>query len=162
MRDKVCDFVPHNYQKQTTTDHNVWRERTAEADSNRGPSAYQPNALPLGQTDSLRQSPSNTYFKLRHCNLGQSMVITLNYSYLVVYTRPAFRFVSGWNIIESSVLPITDRFSQSKRHNQYSARKTPRELSMFSSQARARLLRERLVHFGQNLRTRYWCTSVDG
>ena len=25
----------------------------AEADSNRGPSAYQPNALPLGQTGSL-------------------------------------------------------------------------------------------------------------
>ena len=31
-------------------DHNFWRERRAEADSNRGPSAYQPNALPLGQT----------------------------------------------------------------------------------------------------------------
>ena len=28
------------------------RERTAEAVSNRGPSAYQPNALPLGQTGS--------------------------------------------------------------------------------------------------------------
>ena len=27
-------------------------ERRAEADSNRGPSAYQPNALPLGQTGS--------------------------------------------------------------------------------------------------------------
>ena len=30
-----------------------WRERRAEAVSNRGPSAYQPNALPLGQTGSL-------------------------------------------------------------------------------------------------------------
>ena len=29
-----------------------WRERRAEADSNRGPSAYQPNALLLGQTGS--------------------------------------------------------------------------------------------------------------
>ena len=29
------------------------RERRAETDSNRGPSAYQPNALPLGQTGSL-------------------------------------------------------------------------------------------------------------
>ena len=29
-----------------------WRERRAEAVSNRGPSAYQPNALPLGQTGS--------------------------------------------------------------------------------------------------------------
>ena len=30
----------------------IWRERRAEAVSNRGPSAYQPNALPLGQTGS--------------------------------------------------------------------------------------------------------------
>ena len=35
-----------------STDHKLWRERRAEADSNRGPSVYQPNALPLGQTDS--------------------------------------------------------------------------------------------------------------
>ena len=32
------------------------RERRAEADSNRGPSAHQPNALPLGQTGSRRES----------------------------------------------------------------------------------------------------------
>ena len=32
--------------------HNFWRERRAEVDSNRGPSAYQPNTLPLGQTGS--------------------------------------------------------------------------------------------------------------
>ena len=30
-----------------------WRERRAEAVSNRGPSAYLPNALPLGQTGPL-------------------------------------------------------------------------------------------------------------
>ena len=36
--------------KTVFTDHNVCRERKAEAVSNRGPSAYQPNALPLGQT----------------------------------------------------------------------------------------------------------------
>ena len=40
-------------QKTVSADDNFWRERTAEADSNRGPSAYQPNALPLGQTGSL-------------------------------------------------------------------------------------------------------------
>ena len=39
-----------------STNHNLWRERTAEADSNRGPSAYQPNVLPLGQTGSDRNS----------------------------------------------------------------------------------------------------------
>ena len=38
---------------QTTT---FWRERRAEAVSNRGPSAYQPNALPLGQTGSLSRA----------------------------------------------------------------------------------------------------------
>ena len=31
------------------------RERRAEAVSNRGPSAYQPNALPLGQTGSQKE-----------------------------------------------------------------------------------------------------------
>ena len=39
--------------KTASTDHNFRRERRAEADSNRGPSAYQPNALPLGQTGLL-------------------------------------------------------------------------------------------------------------
>ena len=45
-----CGWQSH---KTVSTDHNFWRERRAEADSNRGPSAYQPNALPLGQTGSL-------------------------------------------------------------------------------------------------------------
>ena len=36
--------------KTVSTDHNFWSERRAEADSNRGPAAY--NALPLGQTSS--------------------------------------------------------------------------------------------------------------
>ena len=40
-----------------STDHNFLRERRAEADSNRGPSAYQPNALPLGQTGSPERVP---------------------------------------------------------------------------------------------------------
>ena len=37
-----------------STYHSFWRERRAEPDSNRGPSAYQPNALPLGQIGSQR------------------------------------------------------------------------------------------------------------
>ena len=42
--------------KTVSTNHNLfWRERRAEAVSNRGPSAYQPNALPLGQTGSFFQ-----------------------------------------------------------------------------------------------------------
>ena len=35
-----------------STNHNFRKERRAEAVSNRGPSAYQPTALPLGQTGS--------------------------------------------------------------------------------------------------------------
>ena len=38
-----------------STDHNFWRERRAEMDSNQGLSAYQPNALLLGQTGSHLQ-----------------------------------------------------------------------------------------------------------
>ena len=39
----------HNCEGQShKTDRKLWRERRAEADSNRGPSAYQPNALPVG------------------------------------------------------------------------------------------------------------------
>ena len=42
-----CEGQSH---KTVFTDHNFGKERRAEADSNRGPSANQPNALPLGQT----------------------------------------------------------------------------------------------------------------
>ena len=45
-----CEGQNH---KTVSTDHNFWRERRAEVDSNWGHSAYQPNALPLGQTDRL-------------------------------------------------------------------------------------------------------------
>ena len=44
-----CEGQSH---KTVSTDHTFWSERRAETDSNRGPSAYQPNALPLGQTGS--------------------------------------------------------------------------------------------------------------
>ena len=44
-----------------STDHNFRRERRAEADSNRGPSAYQPNALPLGQSGSRQPQWLITY-----------------------------------------------------------------------------------------------------
>ena len=44
-----CEGQSH---KTVSTDHNILRERRTEADLNRGPSAYQPNALQLGQTGS--------------------------------------------------------------------------------------------------------------
>ena len=44
-----CEGQSH---KTVSTDQNLRRERRAEADSNQGPSAYQPNTLPLGHTGS--------------------------------------------------------------------------------------------------------------
>ena len=44
-----CEGQSH---KTVSTGDNFWSERRVEAVSNRGPSAYQPNALPLGQTNS--------------------------------------------------------------------------------------------------------------
>ena len=53
-----CEGQSH---KTMSTDYNFWRERRAEVDSNRGPSAFQPNALPLGQTGSLLVRDGNIY-----------------------------------------------------------------------------------------------------
>ena len=44
-----CEGQSH---KTVSTERSFSSERKAEADSNRGPSAYQLNALPLGQTGS--------------------------------------------------------------------------------------------------------------
>ena len=78
--------------KTVSTDHIFWRERRAEADSNRGPSAYHPNALPLGQTDShrgLEPAPwrfSRTLYQLSYSRAPSSLKETkLN---LIAY-RPA-------------------------------------------------------------------------
>ena len=50
-----CEGQSH---KTVSTDHNFGSERRAEADSNRGPSAYQPTALPPGQTAHTLYPPS--------------------------------------------------------------------------------------------------------
>ena len=50
-----CEGQSH---KTASRDHNFWRERRAEADSNGGPSAYQPNALMLNQTGSRSPHPA--------------------------------------------------------------------------------------------------------
>ena len=52
-----CEGQSH---KTVSTDHNFSTERTAEAESNRGPSAYQPNALLLVQTGTPIPSPAST------------------------------------------------------------------------------------------------------
>ena len=41
----MLDNCEGQSQDSISTDHNYWSERRAEADSNRGPSANQPNAL---------------------------------------------------------------------------------------------------------------------
>ena len=50
-------LVVRDSHKTVSRDHNFSRERRAEAVSNRGPSAYQPTVLPLGQTGSLNCTP---------------------------------------------------------------------------------------------------------
>ena len=57
-----CEGHSH---KTMSTDHNLWRERRAEADSNRSPSAYQPNALLLGQTGSQTPKSNKLLFQLQ-------------------------------------------------------------------------------------------------
>ena len=49
------ECVPKSQEVSTTqsTDYSIGRERRANVDLNQSPSAYQPNALPLGQTGSL-------------------------------------------------------------------------------------------------------------
>ena len=51
--------------KTVSTDHSFGSERRAEADSNRGPSAYRPTALPLGQTGSHRTPYGHDLFRTR-------------------------------------------------------------------------------------------------
>ena len=61
--------------KPVSTDHNFWREKRAEADSNQGPSAYQPSALLLllGQTGSQKHL-SAVSTTLNSCQNGPLMV----------------------------------------------------------------------------------------
>ena len=66
-----CEGQSH---KTVSTDHNFWRERRAEADSNRGPSAYQHKALPLGQTGSPRKNRTSPVLYSMWCCCNQSVV----------------------------------------------------------------------------------------
>ena len=61
--------------KIASTDHNFRREMGAETDSNRGSSAYQPNALPLGQTGSHTFSNKANSLWLGHCFSNDSGMV---------------------------------------------------------------------------------------
>jgi len=58
------------FHKTVSTNYNFWRESRAEAVSNRGPSAYQPTALPLGQTGSREDLPLVEFIYLLTCQVS--------------------------------------------------------------------------------------------
>ena len=73
-------------------DHNFWRERRAEADSNRGPSAshyIQPNVLPLGQTGSECDYPARLPPTPSQC-LGAHFYAWLNTHIFVILAFVSF------------------------------------------------------------------------
>ena len=49
--------------RTVSTNHNLFEIKGVEAVSNRGPSTYQPNALPLGQTSSHKEGQTDTFLK---------------------------------------------------------------------------------------------------
>ena len=87
VRDKVSN-------KTVSTDHNFWRERRAEVDSNRGPSSYQPNALPLGQTGSQNNDSINVCFYPSVFRWVQKVWCYENcYQWMLLHLFPAKEFV---------------------------------------------------------------------
>ena len=82
--------------KTVPTNHNLseLRERRAVAVLNRGPSAYQPNALPLGQTGSPRTKPHQNYIQRK----GRGPRLHASYRFRVSghhRTRPVLGGVSA-------------------------------------------------------------------
>ena len=78
-----CEGQSH---KSVSNDPNFQRERRAEADSNRSPSAYHPNALPLGRTGSLTLC---RFHSVEFINVHDrhSCVINTNTRQLIDYKR---------------------------------------------------------------------------
>ena len=101
------------------TDHNFWRERRAKADVNQGPSAYQPNALPLGQTSSGVKRPSVSFvWMLQSLGPGSSLELcysatmwsSCGYGSLFVCLRPSMFTVA--TMFPGSMFSILFRFMQ--------------------------------------------------
>ena len=70
----------------------LWGERRAKAGLSPGPSAYQPNALPLGQTGSLLTV-------LMYCCMDVSMyVICIGCRLLAVHTQKEWMTPGSWNL----------------------------------------------------------------
>ena len=89
-----CEGQSH---KTASTDYNLWRERRAKADLNWGPSAYQANALPLGQTGSRHQNEQLNIFRRLQCGRSPQImhicVHCISFLWFTFYTsctRPAW------------------------------------------------------------------------
>ena len=94
-----CEGQSH---KTVSTDHNVWRERRAEADSNRGPSAYQ-------RPQRLTVRPN----WLSHSSYEEWVFILLS---LAVWNPQATRvsnFLSGDGVVITAVLKGGRTYSSS-------------------------------------------------
>ena len=82
------------------TDHTLWRERRAKAESNRCPSAYQPSSLPLNQTGSLskRQSPaypSSVSSTAGYATVSEATTHKAVFCMFYLYAYPSSRRVRG-------------------------------------------------------------------
>ena len=89
VRDKVTN-------KTVFTDHNFWRERRAKADLSQGPSACQPNALPLGQTSS-RDGGGNSGSLIRYLSAIATLEGTAAYRKTWCQSPET---ASGWIIVQ--------------------------------------------------------------
>ena len=81
-----CESQSH---RTVSTDHKCRKERRPEVNSSRGSSAYQPNALPLGQTGSLNgwTNVILAYIHIRVGNHCYSLSITLSHLVTLVLYR---------------------------------------------------------------------------
>ena len=98
---KIINNEGQSY-KTMSTNHNFWRERRAEGVSNRGPSAYQPTALPLGQTGSRME-----HWWLWFLRGGESSGPGLHDGLVVAWTSPGdWCTQPAWTLKSQQALPV--------------------------------------------------------
>ena len=108
------------------------RERRAEAVSNRGPSAYQPNALPLGQTGSQREDallvefmylvftrmPGESYRRLLRSLLLYLCYVLRALTNSLVFWLESLAFETNFSRVFLNLQQITLRFTPTHHWNQ--------------------------------------------
>ena len=102
--------------KTVSTNHNFWRERGAEAVSNRGPSAYQPTALPLGQTGSHVSGSMFEFLRaLRSlCYVG----FTLYYYSIIIIIIIRIIVMMTWTVLIVVIVMMTMKVAKPKEKSQ--------------------------------------------